>query len=425
VSKEQLRRTNWLLFQPSASQQPVWFKTYRTGYQPITLDQVWVRPDGGGECRWRTPGRSPSRSWPTPSPTAPRVTHSVATVGNNSSATNPLRLVLPALKGDAPTGLRVAVNMAGLASGSPESWLTAVIGADSGTVTDTVVDIGTGDVFTAGSGTSAPSSVGGTAYWGGSYRTVTVSAAGSNLLERISGTLAAAPPPGRYKVLVRCQADPINVTTANRYSFAIGQDVNGEKLYASTVFIDTPVPVPSFNAPSFIGWVDLGEIPFPFGNTELPADAPTTAPAPTLSLKVGTPAGVAGTVRLDAIKLIPVSGPKIRKATLLTSKLITGVNPATIGYFGMALATTDTGTWDGDSDVMWGAVTASGVLKNGAPAHKGGYPVADPSAAQNVLLSFPLSIPSSAGPNLSTSVLSTWDVVVSYYPRFLHVGDGT
>jgi hypothetical protein len=66
-----------------------------------------------------------------------------------------------------------------------------------------------------------------------------------------------------------------------------------------------------------------------------------------------------------------------------------------------------------------------GVLKNGAPAHKGGYPVADPSAAQNVLLSFPLSIPSSAGPNLSTSVLSTWDVVVSYYPRFLHVGDGT
>jgi hypothetical protein len=427
LSKELLRRTNWVMFQLNAATSPVWFRTFRTGYQSLPLDRVFASSTTGGNAPagyvdvWRVEVPLVADAFAY----GARVTQSAVTVGNNSSATNPLRVVLPALKGDAQTGLRVAVNMAGLASGSPESWLTAVIGADSGTVTDTVVDIGTGDVFTAGSGTSAPSTVGGTAYWGGSYRTVTISAAGGNLLERISGTLAAAPPPGRYKVLLRCQADPINVTTANRYSFAVGQDVNGEKLYASTVFIDTPVPVPSFNAPSFIGWVDLGEIPFPFGNTELPADAPTTAPAPTLSLKVGTPAGVAGTVRLDAIKLIPVSGPKIRKATFLNSKLITGVNPATIGYFGMALATTDTGTWDGDSDVMWGAVTASGVLRNGSPAHKGGYPVADPSAAQNVLLSFPLSIPSSAGPNLSTSVLSTWDVVVSYYPRFLHVGDGT
>jgi hypothetical protein len=374
LSKELLRRTNWVMFQLNAATSPVWFRTFRTGYQSLPLDRVFASSTTGGNAPagyvdvWRVEVPLVADAFAY----GARVTQSAVTVGNNSSATNPLRVVLPALKGDAQTGLRVAVNMAGLASGSPESWLTAVIGADSGTVTDTVVDIGTGDVFTAGSGTSAPSTVGGTAYWGGSYRTVTISAAGGNLLERISGTLAAAPPPGRYKVLLRCQADPINVTTANRYSFAVGQDVNGEKLYASTVFIDTPVPVPSFNAPSFIG-----------------------------------------------------CGPKIRKATFLNSKLITGVNPATIGYFGMALATTDTGTWDGDSDVMWGAVTASGVLRNGSPAHKGGYPVADPSAAQNVLLSFPLSIPSSAGPNLSTSVLSTWDVVVSYYPRFLHVGDGT
>src|SRR4051812_35987491 len=48
VSREQLRRTNWLLFQPSAAQQPVWFKTYRTSYEPLSLDQVYVRVEGGG-----------------------------------------------------------------------------------------------------------------------------------------------------------------------------------------------------------------------------------------------------------------------------------------------------------------------------------------------------------------------------------------
>lgn len=425
LSKEMLRRTNWVMFKLNAATSPVWLRTYRTGYQPLSLERVYGNTTTGGNASagyqdlWRVEVPLVAEAFAY----GALETIAATTVGQNSTSTNPLRIVLPTLKGDAPTGLRVAVNLAGISpTTSPESWLIAAIGADSGTVADTVIDIGTGDVFTAGAGTAAGTA--GATFWGGSRRVVTISA-GANLLERISGTLAAAPPPGRYKVLLRCVGDAVSSSVANRYTFAFGTNVNGEKIYGPTVYVDTPQPIATFGAQFFMGWVDLGDFTFPFGGGGLPDAASATAPAPTISLKVGTAGSIAGTVALDAIKLIPVDGPKVRHATCLVSKLISGVNITGPWYTGMQLAPSDTGTWDGDSETMWGTVTATGVLKNGAVSHKGGYPVADPAAAQNVLLCFPMSNPFDSGGQAATAVTNTYDVTVFYHPRWLHIGDGT
>lgn len=402
LSKEQLRRTNWVMFQLSADTAPVWFKTYRTGYEPLSLERVDVDKTSGRQ------GRTPD-AWEIRVPLVAdaftygeRVTASAVTVGSSLSATNPLQFALPALKGDASTALRVTLTPG---TGDVRGVrLVCVCGDD--TVVAPVVDIGSSDGFTAGTGTAAGTTS--TAALGGSWRVVTIAAGSNNLLQRLSGTVT--PPAGRYKVLAKVEATPQNSSTPNRYSFAFGQAVATVATYGTTSMVDTPA-FDGTTADTFRGWVDLGEFTFP-RNVTTPVDLAATQPPTTWYLKVGTPAGTAGTVRLDALKLIPVDGPTIRATTLLRTTL------ANSAYYLLSSAAYAM-NWDGDTETTWKHTVSTGALLGDEPVYiqTGAYLVADPAAAQNLLITLPDGNASSA--------TGTWSVVVSYYPRYLHLGDGS
>lgn len=409
VSKEQLRRTNWLLFQPSAATSPVWFKTYRTGYEAVSLERVWVRVDGGGTVplpdTWKItiPLVADAFAY------GARVTiPSVQIVQSPADVAGPkyaMRYALPAIKGDAPTRLRVSVTpTAGATANSGSEWL---IGCVSGTaaMTDAVVGV-TG--MTPQIDTTGPAA--GTGFFNG-VRMVTTFTSGPGLGLRATGTLPVLPR-GRYRLDVRCEA--VGVADVDKtYTF--------KAVYYSAGFGVGQAPKISLTVPgqavaaTFRGWVNLGEIAVPFGAaTAVPADVSLTIPAGAFGLDIGS-VDTTGTVRFDAFRLIPIDGPTVTNATFLgfrpgagQARLIGGV----------------TGTWDGDNETFW--ASSSGALRDGAVTLEGGFPTADPAAEKNMLIVTAVS--KGDAPLATTDITypaAESQVVVSYLPRYLHVGDGS
>lgn len=416
VSKEQLRRTNWVLFQPSAATQPVWFKTYRTGYQPITLDQVYVRVDGGGNVplpdTWKitVPLVADAFTY------GARVTLSTfLVIQGPTDLTTPTRtamhVVLPALKGDALTKLRVSVAPAGNVSGNSPGTSAWLIGCSIGesTMTDPVVDIGTGDTFIPGTGMAAPTAD--ATYFSGSYRAVTIAAASPNLISRGTGALPVVPI-GRYKILLRA-AYTAGVAKTLQFRLNLINPSGGTVLVpGSTV----TVPMLSTDTGRKF-WVDLGEFQLPTAVTA-PSDGGGTVAAATIGLDIGTQDGSASSVNVDALKLIPVDGALVSQTTLLRL----------LGPAGQPLQASTTATFDGDLDQSWARTTSSGnYLPGWLPALMGAYPVADPTAAKNILhvIALDPGQGTTSGTARITDLNDQDSVDVSYYPRFLHVGDGT
>ena len=425
--RELARPAAWLLFQLDRFTKPVWMRVYRAASDaPLSLDEVRVDPRSGG------PGSLPD-SWSIPlTLTAEallygqRVALDPVTMGNDLSGDYPMRWALPALKGDAPTGLRVTVAPTGAGDeGHTAGFLLGVVSSDVA-VTDLLIDVGVGDGWTAGSGTSAP--VTDADYLGGSYRTVTITTGGdlslgsAEFATRITGTIEGLRP-GRYKVWHRCELDPIDPDDPQRYAFSFGQYANGLVQWGPVVYQATgslapdAVPPIGTSAP-FQGWVDLGEHTFPLG-VDLPVDLPeaTDELSVDVALSVGTVGGV-GTARLDAFKLVPVDGPVIRNATAMVSQFeaetegVVAPSPALSGDYSC--------TWDASvSGLAWMADATSPVA--GAPILRGGFPVADPGAAQNVLVAFPTSRGRSEEDDTGTAAAAEWVATVSYHPRHLHL----
>lgn len=426
LSKELLRRTNWLLFQPSSATQPVWFKTYRTGYQSLSFEQVYENTTTGGAAPagypdvWRVelPLVAEALAYGARD-TQANVTliQSAADSGGNKA----LRIPLTGLKGDAPTDLRISI-----APGSPQlaghgsAWL---IGCVSGTsaMTEPIVNIGSGDGFTAGSGTAA-ATTGATTYFGNDYRAVTVSA-GSNFIERLSGSLPAMPR-GRYKVLLRCQADTA-ANVARPYIFAFGQRLQssaGIPIYGPTTLVTVGHALVAASE-LFQGWVDLGDFNFPFGLTA-PRDLPDAAASSLFSVKIGTSDQTVGAVRIDSLKFVPIDGPWVSQATMLRAQFGTA-NPAEDTP---PIANSGTGIFDGDEQIYY-ALDGSANHRPGSPQLKGTFPRADPAQTQNLLYLIAVEDGLGSGVESGNVVITTKDasatVSVSYHPRYLHVGDGT
>jgi hypothetical protein len=424
VAREQLRRTNWLLFQPAAAQQPVWFKTYRTGYQPITLEQVYVRVDGGGMAAlpdtWKIVVPLVADAFAYGARVAMSTAQVVQSPADLTSPTRTaMRVVLPAIKGDAPTPLRVVLTPAATsAAGINAAWLVGCL-TGLASMSDPVVDIGLGDGLTAGAGTATGSS--NTAFFSGSYRAVTISA-GANFLQRLSGNLSAVPA-GRYKVLLRYEVD--SDPSANKtYLFAFGTAPTSSfaPTYGTSVQLTMPLATPTTVV--YRGWVDLGEFTLP-ADVSVPRDTTDTLPAPNpvpyFALKIGTADSTAGAgLRIDAIKLIPIDGPTITSAKVVKATWSGRGNPP-INAGGISMI----GTFDGDSEAFW--LTYLGGLYPSQPVLQGAYPVADPAAAQNLLILMALN--HGNGYTAATATTTTKDaqvaVDVSYHPRYLHIGDGT
>jgi hypothetical protein len=419
LSKEMLRRTNWLLFQPSAATQPLWFRVYRTGFQPLSLERVYGNTATGGNAAAGFPD-----VWRVEVPLVAdafaygaRVTMSTfQVVQSPADLTGPtrtaMRVVLPAIKGDAPTALRVTITPAASPAnqvGAQSAWLVGCV-AGSAAMTDTVINIGTGDSVTNISGTAAASAD--ATCFGGSVRIVTVAAATPNLLPRFQVDLPTTIAPGRYKVLLR-----------NRYTaaanktllFRLVQWVNGGGSSSSTGQTTTVSVTSADTGREF--WVDLGEVSLPFA-VNAPSDGGGTSPSSQLVVSMGTVDGSSSTVIADAMKLIPVDGPTVANCTVMKTFSTFTDTAITAGV---------AGTFDGAVESYWNRATASGAYVEATPILRGYFPVADPGAAQNLLLVMACDsgINSSSAVSFITALNAQSAVDVSYYPRYLHIGDGT
>lgn len=418
LAREQLRHTNWVMFQLDNATSPVWFKTYATGYQPLTLDRAYVRATDGGKVALPDTWEITVPLVAEPFAYGARVVLPTVTVANSLSASNSLRYVLPAIKGDAPTGLRVKITPQG-AGGYGASWLVGCIAGET-SMTDTVYDIGVGDGMAPGSAmTSAPSTVGGTSYLGGSYRTWTNTTTISMVLV-LQAVLSPVPAPGRYRVLLRCELDPVSSSVPQTYGFRFAQLPGGYSIANPDVFVTTPNEVAG-TAYTFQGWVDLGESSFPVNQVPVPADVGVLTPASpliTLSMNKGNSAALA---RIDAIKLIPIDGPYVRSASLLKVTTENLFN----GFFGTGFDSTMALTVDADETLLWKTLVSGGAILPLPGTCKGGYPIADPAAPRNLLFCFPTGRGLSSSTTAATAAASTWNVDISYYPRYLHIGDGS
>jgi hypothetical protein len=410
VSREQLRRTNWVLFQAAAGVQPVWFKTYRTGYQPVTLDQVYVRVDGGGQVALPD-------TWKITIPlvadaftygarvTIPTVQIVQAPADLAGPTRFAMRYILPAIKGDAPTNLRVQVTpAAGTFANEDCKWLL-VSSSGTATMAHAITDIGTGDGYTAGTGTGA--GVADATYFGGSYRLVGITAATPNVINRLSGAFPVLPL-GRYKILLRATSGGSAGTfslLAKLRMFAAGTGL----VEGPTARIDV-----SLAGANHDFWIDLGDFNLPFGITP-PIDAGPGPGAISFQLHMGTAEGTALNVKIDAFKFIPIDGPYVAQARTLVS---TGprYQPLVNGLAGV---------FDGDTDSYWSYTTGTNLYNAGAPTLKGAFLTADPATAQNIVTVMAVDNGTAGAVSAITGLNAQAALDISYHPRYLHVGDGT
>lgn len=403
LSKELLRPTNWLRLQWASDVSPVYFKTYAGEPGALSLENAHDNAQAWDiTCPLTAEGFAYGA----------RVTMSAATITQAPSGTNPMRLVLPTIKGDAPTNLRVSLQPNGTAADNGVEWLIGCC-SDDGTMSDPVIDIGTSDGLTAGTNTGA--GVSNAAYFNGSYRQASIAVSdaigGGNLATRISGTLPTLTP-GRYKVLLRAEID--NLATSRTYIFRFDQTTGGILSLGAAVPLANPATGSTYTRQ---GWIDLGDYTLPFGYNPAPDVALATV-ASTFNLNIGLADNTAATIRIDALKLVPVAGPVVTQASTLraTYSATPLAGGTTIGYF------------DGDSMTSWETNTTP-VGQVGAPALAGGFPVVDPNAARNLLTVMAYRNGLAAGSASSTTGITglnqTCSMIGSYYPRYLYMGDGT
>jgi hypothetical protein len=404
LAREQLRRTNWVLVQLSKDTQPLWLKTYRTGYESLSLDRVYVRTsDGGRELlpdTWevRVPLVAEAFFY------GARVTHSAVTVTQSPTGTNPMKVVLPAILGDAPTPLRVAVTPASGTTGQfQDQWQIGCISGSS-TLTDGI--LGAAAMTSVGASTVQS----GAAYFNSQYRQVTTWIS-AGLTVYLTGTMPTLPR-GRYELQMRCAMDGI-ADVDKSYTFRVTfLDSNG---FAMGKGQPTTVVIPGKAvAFDYRGWVSLGEFPVPFGaGASVPDGVTVTTAGAAFGIDMKADDST-GTVRVDAIRAIPISGPTVSSANLLTANL--GIRP---------ISGTMIGTWDGDEETYW-STTSANALREADASLCGGFPVADPAAEKNMLILTALMTTSQGGnPNEITYPGASVQVVVSYQPRYLNPGDGS
>lgn len=109
LAREVLRKDNWLHVRLNADSPSVWMKTFQSQPNPLNFDMVQV--DGPNDSRddyWRIPVSLDAE----PLAQGELVTHDLGPVATNPFATHdqPGSVLLPAIRGDAPTPLDVLVE---------------------------------------------------------------------------------------------------------------------------------------------------------------------------------------------------------------------------------------------------------------------------------------------------------------------------
>ena len=320
-----------------------------------------------------------------------RVTLDPVTIGNAEDADNPLRCVLPPIKGDAITGLRVEVAPASPGVGeSGTVWATASASGSVAAVEPLFVDFA--DAAADGTSTGTYSTVTSTDHMFNHY----FLAEPTEFVPVTVATGVDLPHVGRYKMWLHVAGggSPEQVSVAD-VDFELSLRGDGTLTKVSTA------RVTSQSGDGRRQWLDLGEVPVP-GGVLLPADVVAEGPH-RLTFRVTVSAadgGATSDVRIDALVFQPVDGPEMTAARTMATTFN--------GLY--VLDGAHVGTWDTDDATSWLVTASLGRLRSAVTLEAGGFPVADPAAAANEVWVFPLSVPTHVDgtDDTLTAITATW-----------------
>lgn len=396
LAKELLREGNWLRVQVDPTLGAVYFKTYRT--EPGAMSMEWSETAGAWDVT--VPLEADPFAYG-----AAEIIPTLQIIQAPADLAGPVRgamhTVLPAIKGEAPTPLRISLTPATGNANSGSTWLVGCI-AGTTAMSDQLYEIGTGDTVTALTGTAAASAD--ATCFGGTCRIVTIAAATPNLLPRFTMLTNPVVPLGRYKVMLRCATN----AAVKPFLFRVGQVPSGGA-------VPTYKPSVAFTNPGGSGqkfWVDLGDINLPFG-VDAPADAGGASVPREIYFDIGTADGTATTLIVDAMQLIPVDGPTVTKASLIRSR-----------HDNSGFGVGHIGTYDGETEQFWKRLVAGLAFVDAPTALSGSLPDVDPAAGRNLLIVMATDSADTSATQI-TSLNAQLAVDISYYPKYLHVGDGT
>lgn len=396
VARELLRPDNWLLVQLAADRDPVWFHTYHTG---ATLSFENARDDAG-EDAWDIGVSLPAE----PFAYGEQVTMTPLTVNNNVAAgSNNCQVLLSLVQGDAPAPLKISVNPSNAAGTDGNRFMFSLMSpADFGLV---VWQVGGTDGWTAGTDTSA--STADATMSGGSRRRVSFATV-ATMATRLSGPAPAALPAAKYKVMVRVARSDTSSTFAMRF----GQNIIGTYFYGDTVTMERDVSGSS----NYATWVDLGDFNHPrdffAGDGNAGFDY-----IPDISLQAQRLTGT-GSLDIDAFALVSLKFHDIvteaEAQTLFCEFPVIGIG-----------TTTSFGVFDGDSELVW-AYNSVGCAESGLRAElQGQFLKVHPGKSH--LLRFFQQVNGRKpffGSDSSDVITNTTVFTISYYPRWLWVGEG-
>lgn len=394
LARQLLGGSGWLRWQPNALTKPIWFETWRPESEALSFEHFAANKT---ENVWTLPINIPAE----PFAVGAWETISATTINNDPAhATNPCRMVLPAILGDAPTPLRISFNPSNPVEMHGYRWMFAVHSGPTQR-TPVVWQIGGTDGWTPGADTSATASS--SAYSGGSYRTVSF-ATDATLQNRISGVAPSAVPVGRYQAFVRTD----RTDNASVFSLRMGQRVGVGYQF------DTPATVTARTASTAANhacWVDLGEI-------ALPAYAPPKGENPGFSIALDIALQVArvsgtGSLRLDTIVLLPIDTPDTTAAaTMFVNFPIIGIDDNGGG-----------GVLAGDREAFW-SYNELGFVAPLKAELVGDFPVVVPGETNVLTVLQQVNGPRPFYGNDASDLLTASTVVtLTYRPYYLHTGD--
>lgn len=375
LSRELLRASNWLLFQPTASAKPIWFRTWMT--QPGEISFENVRMAGTGDdsrtSRWEIEVLLDADPWAY----GERVTQAAFTINNDPQAsTNACRFTLPAITGDAPTPLRIRLTgdfrgdrslLSVLPSAQNPSGQIQPIWTTNGTDTVSNADA------TASGGTTAQISF----------------ATNANLAFRM-GFVGETARHGAYRMIARVRS-----STSATVLVQIKPTTASPMVLAESTFAVTN----SWN------YVSLGTFDWPPGGRVEDDFLTTNSSNLALSL-LASRIGGAGNLNVDMLVMIPVNIDEDDAETLIINHP-TSSSTAAATYV------------DGDTRSV--RLVSSGDLALPASTtgyQEGEFPHGVPGTT-NVMRFFRTMTLDSGGDDLTAST----SITVSYMPRWLYLAD--
>jgi hypothetical protein len=365
----------WLRVQITPTSRLLFFRTYRPQPEDLSFDQVQTTSSTQVE-RWELGVNIPCE----PFAYGERVTFASQLVSSDPTAsTNPLRLVLPAIQGDAPAQLDVSISTTVAFGGRNAITVMAHAGA---TAPSTVhVPIGTGDGGSPATDTSAP--VTGSAYAGGSCREVSF-ATDSGYVPRLTEPIGAGLAPGRYRVFLRASTN----VAASTVTFRVG--ITGLAGQPRTPAVFTPE---SGTKPT---WIDLGVFST---NPNIPTSPNIPMPIPPTILNIwASRSSGTGVLQLDHLMLVPVEIQDSVESRSMRLTSVADMNAGTV-YVDGTYNEVISPSWGGGNEVAGAFVRATPGVEN--------------------VLNFTL-----ATAPFATDVLTrTATVTAAYHPLFLYVGD--